>query len=42
MKILLTCSAGMSTSLLEKSLNEHMKKKGLTGLAEAHDSGKAK
>ncbi|WP_210725164.1 PTS sugar transporter subunit IIB [Mycoplasma todarodis] len=42
MKILLACSAGMSTSLLERSLNEHMKENGITGLAEAHDSGKAK
>ncbi len=42
MKILLACSAGMSTSLLERTLNDYMKEKGISGMAEAHDSGKAK
>lgn len=42
MKILLACSAGMSTSLLEKTLNEYMAEKGIKGKAEAHDSGSAK
>ncbi|NQZ65839.1 MAG: PTS sugar transporter subunit IIB [Mycoplasmatales bacterium] len=42
MKILLACSAGMSTSLLERTLNEYMSEKGISGSAEAHDSGSAK
>ena len=42
MKILLACSAGMSTSLLEKTLNEHMAQQNVKGEAVAYDSGKAK
>lgn len=42
MKILLACSAGMSTSLVEKSIKEHMAKEGIKGKVEAHGSEAAK
>ena len=42
MKILLACSAGMSTSLLEKSIKDYMKDNGITGTVEAHASEAAK
>lgn len=42
MKILLACSAGMSTSLLEKSMNDYMKANGINGSAIAHGSEQAK
>lgn len=42
MKILLACSAGMSTSLLEKSINDYMKVNGIAGSAIAHGSEQAK
>lgn len=42
MKILLACSAGMSTSLLEKSMNDYIKDNNLDFTVEAHDSASAK
>ena len=42
MKILLACSAGMSTSMLEKNINDYMKKEGIKGSAIAHGSEAAK
>lgn len=41
-KILLACSAGMSTSILEKSMSEHAKKIGMDVLVEAKASNYAK
>ena len=42
MKILLACSAGMSTSLLEKALNDYMAENGIKGSAIAKGSESAK
>ncbi len=42
MKILLACSAGMSTSLLEKSMNDYIKENGFNDSVEAHASEAAK
>ncbi len=42
MKILLACSAGMSTSLLEKSMNEYLKENKIAGSVKAMSSGEAK
>lgn len=41
-KILLACSAGMSTSLLEDSMKNYMGEKGIDGKVEAHGSEMAK
>ncbi|WKX02551.1 hypothetical protein [Candidatus Mycoplasma mahonii] len=38
MNILLACSAGMSTSLFKKSLNDCMKDQDIEGHTEAHES----
>lgn len=42
MKILLACSAGMSTSLLEKTMQDYMKAAGIEGMVVAHGSETAK
>lgn len=42
MKILLACSAGMSTSMLEKSMQDYMDANGIEGKVEAHASNVAK
>ena len=42
MKILLACSAGMSTSLLEKSIQDYMAANGIEGVCEAHPAEAAK
>ena len=42
MKILLACSAGMSTSMLEKSMKDYMEANGIKGVVEAHGSNEAK
>ncbi|MGL5268851.1 MAG: PTS sugar transporter subunit IIB [Spiroplasma sp.] len=41
-KILLICSAGMSTSLLEKSVNDYIKKENLSYQVEALSAQEAK
>ncbi len=42
MKILLACSAGMSTSLVEKSINDYMAANGIKGSSKAFGSEEAK
>ncbi len=42
MKILLACSAGMSTSLLEKTMQEYMDSNSIGGTVKAMSSGEAK
>ncbi len=42
MKILLACSAGMSTSLLEKTMKEYMAAEGIEGDVQAMSSDEAK
>lgn len=42
MKILLACSAGMSTSILEKNMNTYITSKGLDIQVKAMSSGDAK
>ena len=42
MKILLACSAGMSTSMLEKNIRDYMEQNGIKGKVEAHGSEVAK
>lgn len=42
MKILLACSAGMSTSLLEKSMQDYMKANNIEGTVNAYGSETAK
>lgn len=42
MKILLACSAGMSTSLLEQAMNKYVKSENLDISITAHDSATAK
>ncbi len=42
MKILLACSAGMSTSLLERNIKNYMDSNGINGIVEAHGSEVAK
>ena len=42
MKILLACSAGMSTSLLEKAMNDYMAENKIKGSAIAKGSAQAK
>ncbi len=42
MKILLACSAGMSTSLLEKSMKDYMDAQGIEGDVQAMGSDAAK
>ncbi len=42
MKILLACSAGMSTSLLEKSMNTYLEENNIKGEVKAMSSGDAK
>lgn len=42
MKILLACSAGMSTSILEKNINDYMKANNIEGNAIAYASEQAK
>ncbi len=42
MKILLVCSAGMSTSLVESKMKKLLKKREIEGKVQALDSGSAK
>ena len=42
MKILLACSAGMSTSLVESKMKTYMEENGISGTVEAHGSESAK